>query len=150
MERRARAAKEELDWALSAVAVAQTPMQLRQYQAVLIPALTGASLEVTAAILGLSRHRVCMLRRQLRSGQHVVETTGKRGGRRRALMSQDEEIRFLEPWMTALRNGGNLTVANIHAAYEQILGVQVPKSTVYRLLARHGWRRRMASDSVSV
>ena len=34
-----------------------------------------------------------------------------------------------------------MEVSRIKAAYEQALGRKVPKSTVYRMLARHGWRK---------
>ena len=34
-------------------------------------------------------------------------------------------------------------ISRVKAAYEQILGRKVPKSTVYRMLARHGWRKVM-------
>jgi hypothetical protein len=34
-----------------------------------------------------------------------------------------------------------LEVSRVKAAYEQALGRKVPKSTVYRMLARHGWRK---------
>ena len=32
-------------------------------------------------------------------------------------------------------------VNEVKAAYEEIIGHSVPKSTVYRVLARHGWRK---------
>ena len=132
----------EIELALRAAAAAETAMQLRQNQVILIPALTGASIELTAEILGLSRNRVVALRRQFRdrSGE-ATEVPAKRGGRRRALMSLQEESGFLAPWMAIIRHGGNLRVAGIHQAYERTVGRKVPKSTIYRLLARHGWRR---------
>ncbi|AIA31836.1 helix-turn-helix domain-containing protein [Leptospirillum ferriphilum] len=34
-----------------------------------------------------------------------------------------------------------MVVPPIHAALEERVGHTVPKSTVYRLLARHGWRK---------
>ena len=32
-------------------------------------------------------------------------------------------------------------MSRVKAAYEQVLGRKVPKSTIYRMLARHGWRK---------
>lgn len=117
-------------------------MQLRQSQAVLIPALTGASMETTAQILGLRRNRVCVLRRQFRAtGGQGVEAREKRGGRRNALMTIDQEQGFLASWAEKAAEGGVLIVPPIHAALEKVVGHSVPKSTVYRLLARHGWRK---------
>jgi hypothetical protein len=34
-----------------------------------------------------------------------------------------------------------LEVSRVKQAYEQAVGRVVPKSTVYRMLARHGWRK---------
>jgi transposase len=126
---------------------AKSLMQPRQSQAILIPALTGASLQTTARILGLSRDRVCVLRRQFRAdGRQGVDAQEKRGGRRRELMSRQEEVEFLKPWSAAAQEGGVLVVSPIHAALERLVGRKVPKSTVYRMLARHGWRK-LAPDT---
>jgi transposase len=117
-------------------------MQLRQSQAILIPALTGASLETTAEIVGLSRDRVCVLRRQFRADDRQgVDARERRGGRRRELMSVTQEVSFLAPWAEKAESGGVLVVPPMHAALEQVVGHKVPKSTVYRMLARHGWRK---------
>jgi transposase len=126
---------------------AKSLMQLRQSQAILIPALTGASLETTAEIVGLSRDRVCVLRRQFRASDgQGLDAQEKRGGRRRELMSAEEEVSFLAPWSKKAEGGGVLVVPPIHAALEQAVGHKVPKSTVYRMLARHGWRK-LAPDT---
>jgi transposase len=131
----------EIDSALAAASRAKTLMQLRQCQAILIPALTGASLKTTAAILGLSRSQISAMRKQFRSGETVSATQQKRGGRRRFLMSTEDERRFLAPWLNNICTGGKLPVASIHIAYAQATGRKVAKSTIYRLLARHGWSK---------
>ena len=56
--------RRRLKIALQLVTDASTLQELRQGQAILLPALTGATLDTTAEILGLSRDRVCVLRRQ--------------------------------------------------------------------------------------
>ena len=137
----------EIEAARRLAGEARSLMQLRQSQAMLIPALTGASLQTTAQILGLSRDRVCVLRRQFRAnGARPVDAQEKRGGRRRELMSVDEEVSFLASWSHKAQSGGVLVVPPIHAALERAVGHKVPKSTVYRLLARHGWRK-LAPDT---
>ena len=142
MGRVARHDEEEIEAAKQLAAEAKSLMQLRQSQALLIPALTGASLETTAEILGLGRNRVCVLRRQFRAaGNRGIDAQEKRGGRRRELMSPEQEVAFLAPWVEQAASGGVLVVPPIHAALEQAVGHRVPKSTVYRLLARHGWRK---------
>ena len=51
------------------------------------------------------------------------------------------QARYLKEGEAALKRGGKLEVSRVKAAYEQALGRKVPKSTVYRMLARHGWRK---------
>ena len=143
MARPARHDEGEIKVALQMVAEATTLQELRQGQAVLLPALTGATMSTTAEVLGLSRDRVCVLRRQFselaKSSRMVVGE--RRGGRRRELMSLEEEEEFLAPWVVIAETGGVLVVPPIHLALQERVGHKVPKSTVYRLLARHGWRK---------
>jgi transposase len=143
MARIARYDEEELRVALQLVTDASTLQELRQGQAVLLPALTGATLDTTAEILGLSRNRVCVLRRQFSElSKNTPMVIGKpRGGRRRELMSLDEEKAFLTPWIEKAGTGGVLVVHPIHIAFQERVGHKVPKSTVYRMLARNGWRK---------
>lgn len=136
-----------IETARRAMASARTPAQLRQCLAILIPALTGASLETTAQVLGVSRRSVRELRRGFPQGAAQLEKTGaQRGGRRHALMSADQERIFLQPWLEQEREGLGIDVAAFRSAYEQAVGRAVAKSTVYRLLTRHGWRRKNAVD----
>lgn len=143
MARPARHNEGAIKVALQMVSEATTLQELRRGQAILLPALTGATMETTAEVLGLSRDRVCVLRRQFgelaKSSQAALGE--RRGGRRRELMSIEEEKAFLVPWIAQAEIGGVLVVAPIHLALEERVGHKVPKSTVYRLLARHGWRK---------
>lgn len=38
-------------------------------------------------------------------------------------------------------DGGMLTVSELQQAYRERVGKEVARSTVYRLLQRHGWRK---------
>jgi len=63
------------------------------------------------------------------------------GGRRNALLTVEEEREFLAPWLEQARAGGVLVVSPLRAALSQRLGRPVKASVLYRLLARHGWRK---------
>lgn len=143
MARTLRYDENEVKVALHLVAEAKTIQELRQGQSILLPALTGVTLDTTAEILGLSRDRVCVIRRQfselIKSGS--MPTGERRGGRRRELMSLEEEKAFLAPWVEKAGTGSVLVVPPIHLALQERVGHKIPKSTVYRLLARHGWRK---------
>jgi hypothetical protein len=56
-------------------------------------------------------------------------------------LSLEEEKEFLAPWIEKAVTGGVLVVPPIHLAFQERVGHEVPKSTIYRLLARHGWRK---------
>jgi transposase len=123
-------------------ATATSIESLRQCQAVLLPALLGASLEQTASALGVGRATVARLQaafRKERSPQSEPSRTW--GGRRQSLLTQEEECAFLKPWLESAAAGNLVVVSPIRAALAQRLGKPVKPSVVYRLLARHGWRK---------
>jgi transposase len=63
------------------------------------------------------------------------------GGRRQSLLTSEEEDDFLKPWLESAASGNLGVVSPIRAALAQRLGQPVKPSVVYRLLARHGWRK---------
>jgi transposase len=67
---------------------------------------------------------------------------GTYGGNHRNLSYAEEQV-FLSPFLAAAEKGQLLIVSDIHRAYEELLGRSVPNSTIYRLLARHNWRKVM-------
>lgn len=77
-----------------------------------------------------------------RQGPRAVAGPGK-GGRQRAYLSLDEEATFLEPFREKALIGQIATAAQIHKALERRLGRKVHKTSIYRLLKRHGWRKIM-------
>jgi transposase len=130
--------------AQKAVAHATSIQELRAAQAVLVPAVMGATLMTTAAVLGVGRATVARLQARFRqSAKRTAASAPRRnwGGRRNALLTVEEETEFLEPWLEQARAGGMLVVSPLRAALAQRLGQPVKASVVYRLLARHGWRK---------
>jgi transposase len=75
-----------------------------------------------------------------RVGVAAVETPGK-GGRRRQYLSWQEEQAFLAPFFSRAERGEIATAGEIQRAFEGHLGHEVNKSTISRLLKRHGWRK---------
>jgi transposase len=136
-----------IDWKLVSKAqaiVAKTAdiRQLKAAQAVLLPALSGTTLEQTASLLGVGRASVHRLQRQFRQSLQTPSLPRKKwGGRRRALLSWEEEEAFLVPWVEPARQAGVLVVSPLRAALAEKLGQKIAPSVVYRLLARHGWRK---------
>ncbi|MGH9445900.1 MAG: winged helix-turn-helix domain-containing protein [Terriglobia bacterium] len=128
--------------AQAVVARAASVNELRAAQSVLLPAVAHATLEETAALLGVSRASVPRLQQRFREGlKPGGSPRAGWGGRRRALMTPQEEKAFLAPWADQAHSAGVLVVSPLRAALAQKLGRKVKPSVVYRLLARHGWRK---------
>ena len=128
--------------AQAAVARASDANELRAAQAILLPALADTTLEQTAALLGVGRASVPRLQQRFREGLKPARSSRTRwGGRRRAIMTVEEEKAFLAPWAEQARSAGVLVVSPLRAALSENLGRKVAPSVVYRLLTRHGWRK---------
>lgn len=125
--------------------VAQTTdiKELKAAQAVLLPALADTTLEQTASLLGVGRASVHRLQQQFRQSVRAPSVPRRKwGGRRRALLSWEEEQAFLALWVEQAQQAGVLVVSPLRAALAERLGRRkVAPSVVYRLLARHGWRK---------
>jgi transposase len=120
---------------------------LRKAQAILLPARFSLDLVATGIAIGRSKATVCRLQAEFRaecSKTHVAPK--KRGGRRRQNMSVEQEARLLEPFFQKTCEGVPLVVADIRKAYENAVGKRVPASTIYRMLARHGWQAQRAGS----
>jgi transposase len=65
------------------------------------------------------------------------------GGRQRENMTLSEEKILLARFGKAAGAGEMLNIHDLKAAYEQAIGHPTSNSTVYNLLARHGWRKLM-------
>jgi transposase len=75
-----------------------------------------------------------------RFGVAAIETPG-RGGRRNQYLTWEEEVAFLAPFIQRAAEGELTTTQVIQQAFEEKVGKQVHHSAIYRLLARHGWRK---------
>lgn len=128
-----------------AVVTARSVQELRAGQSILLPATLGITLEQTAAMLGVSRASAARLQKRFRESSterpRADPPKATWGGRRRALMSDPEEQDFLAPWVEKAAGGGLLVVSPLRAALAQKLGRKVAASVIYRMLARHGWRK---------
>ncbi len=78
--------------------------------------------------------------RYLKYGEATLWGPG-RGGRRNAYLTPEEEKKFLNAFSSRAFADGKAGIAEIKSAFEAKVGRAVPKSTIYRLLARQGWRK---------
>ena len=141
MARPTRIDQELVQKAQTVVGLTTGLQELREAQSILLPALHGTTLEETASVLGVSRATVHRLQTRFRRKCGGGFVTKRHGGRRRALMSLEDERAFLAPWAEQAKEGGVLVVSVMRADLSQCLVRPVKASVLYRLLARHGWRK---------
>lgn len=121
--------------------VARRHSEFQRIQCILIRATLGSSAAEIARLLGWSVATVHMLHsRYTREGDALFDVKAK-GGRRNQHLTFEEEAEFLAPFLGSAAKGGILVVSEVQVAYEARIGKAVPPSTVYRLLARHNWRK---------
>ena len=93
-------------------------------------------------MLGVGVATVVRMQRKIRDQvAGKLMSKGTFGGRRRQNLTPQEEVEFLQTWIEKAEQGGILLVPPIHAALEKRLGRSIAASTIYRMLARHGWRK---------
>ena len=81
-----------------------------------------------------------------RKGAEALSTPGK-GGRRNQYLTPEQEKAFLESFKKKATRGEITTVAQIKEDYEKLVGQRVHKTTIYRLLERHEWRKIVPRQS---
>lgn len=104
-------------------------------------ATQGQTAEQIALALGWHPNSVRRVQRRFGAEGEAALLGAPTGGRRHQYLTEAEEAALLEPFLAQAEQGGVLVATAVRAAYEQAVGRRVPKSTIYRLLARHGWRK---------
>jgi hypothetical protein len=127
---------------------ARTAEELRVAQSVLLPLEMGLSLEQTARIIGRSKGATCSMRTrfaQVSNGSRPA-SRGKRALRNRAKADLEREKQVLDEVLATAAAGGIVVIPRIKPEVEALLGKPMALSTLYRMLARHGWRK-LAPDT---
>jgi len=120
---------------------ARSKAEFQRVQCVWLRAVLGLNANQVAQAVGWQPTSVRRLQSQFwRRGEALWGHPG-RGGRRHQNLTREEEARLLEGFLPRAEQGRLLEVSRVKQAYEQAVGHAVPKSTVYRMLARHGWRK---------
>ncbi len=99
------------------------------------------STEVIAQTAGLSVSHVRRVWLDYLGGGLAGAQGRPKGGRRHQNLTVAQEQAVLAPLRQEAQAGQLVTARGIKARYQTTLGRPVPDSTVYRLLARHQWRR---------
>lgn len=120
---------------------ARTKAEFQRIQCLWLRASLGLNADQVATAIGWQPTSVRRLQAQyLTEGASVLKSVG-RGGRRHQNLTVERELQLLADFRSQAEQAGMLEVSQIKRAYEQAVEHPVPKSTVYRMLARHGWRK---------
>jgi transposase len=120
---------------------AKTKADFQRVQSIWLRAEFGMDSNQVARAVGYKAATVRVLwSKYFAQGEDVLIGQGS-GGRRRSNLNLEEEQRLLDGFLEKATSGGVLIVSDVKAAYEEAVSHRVPKSTVYRMLARHGWRK---------
>jgi Winged helix-turn helix len=139
---------QDLEWARTQIAKARSADDLRQAQAILLPLELGLSLEDTAIAIGRSVSLTCKLRNRRRREQaaEIPIKQRKTALRNRAISTLEREAALIDSVITNAASGGVVEIPSVQPAIEKALGRTIALSTIYRMLARHGWRK-LAPDT---
>lgn len=115
--------------------------ELKRVQSIYFRAKYGMSAEQIADMVGWSVGTIRNIHHEyMKHGEGALKVHS-RGGRYHDYLSEEEEELLLAPFTLSGKEGHILEVNKISQAYEQRIGKKVAKSTIYRLLHRHGWRK---------
>lgn len=108
------------------------PEVFRRFQCVWLSEVMGLPPQWIADALGLHVSTIRRIRAEfVRVGLEAIDGKGNRGGRRNHYLSFQEEAEFL-------RENAAGGLRELKAAFEARVGSPVHKTTIYRLLERHG------------
>ena len=115
--------------------------EYRRIQSILFRSKYGYGAPEISRITGLKPQTVRNIHAAYRKdGEIALQVTG-RGGRRKSYLTPEEEDVFLRTFSKDGQLGNIVEVSEIHQSFEKQIGRQVPRSTISRLLHRHGWRK---------
>ena len=119
------------------------PTEQRQRIQMVLLRESGMTQPLIAAAMGVSLSTVNRVHMACDHGGLEALKPRPSGGRKRENMALEDEKALLARFAKAAGAGEMLNVYNLKAAYEKAIGHETSKSTIYNLLARHGWRKLM-------
>jgi len=116
----------------------------KEFQRLQCVYLADTQRDLTAERIGeivrLSAHRVKMIHSKYRK-YGIESIKDRRGGRYRENLTLDEESNLLSRFEEESQSGRLVVAGKIKLAYEEKVGREVAESTIYRMLARHSFRK---------
>jgi transposase len=124
-----------------AMLAASRTSTFQRLQCLWLRARQDLATEAIAQTVGLSVSHVRRVWSDYLRGGLAAAQGRPKGGRRHQNLTVNQERALLQPLHQQARAGQLISARNLKTRYETQVGHAVPDSTVYRLLARHQWRR---------
>jgi transposase len=134
-KRQIRVLKTALRWKMPAAQRERIQMVLLRESGMTQPAI--------AAAMGVSLSTVNRAHMAFDHGGIKALKPKPIGGRQRENMTLAQEKALMARFAKAAGAGEMLNIHELKAAYEKAIGHETSNSTIYNLLARHGWRKLM-------
>lgn len=114
--------------------------EYRKYSAIIAPEALKLSYKKVSWFFGYSVSSLYRLRSEFKN-QKKCERREVWGGRRKSLLTKEDEKQFINSLEVEAEAGGYVGITRIKAGFEKLCGKIVHKTSIYRLLERHGWRK---------
>ncbi len=115
--------------------------KLKHIQAVYLKSFHGMKADDIAKIVGFSKGYVWHIHSAYRHDGEAAFSLSNKGGIYHRNLSEAQEKMIIEEIGSSGDLGRILEISCIKKRYEELAGKQVHKTVVYRMLARHGWRK---------
>ena len=119
----------------------QNLSQWKQLEAVWLKEKLGMSGEEVADALNYRVQTVYLIWHRWKQEAFDSFKRSKPGGRKHSYLTEEEEKEFLKPFIRSAGEGSILVISDIKKSFEEKIGRTVAESTIYRMLARQGWRK---------
>ncbi len=127
-----------------------TPEVFRRFQCVWLTCVLDLPAATIAEALELHVSTVRRIRAEFaQDGLRAIDGKGNRGGRRNQYLSFEEEAAFLQQHIEVFNKEGLGAIRALKEAFEAQVGQTIHKTTLYRLLERHGLKGSHADTSRS-
>jgi transposase len=119
----------------------QSNISIKRVQCIYFKVKFGKTPEEIGDMVGYNNSYVKQIQAEYWKNGDTAFYLKQRGGRRRENLTIMEEKAIVNEFEKKAENAEILEVSKIKEAYENKIGKKVPKSTVYRMLKRHKWRK---------
>jgi transposase len=119
----------------------KTVQEYRKYTMILLHKKLGVSIQKASEFFHYNVSSFYRIKNELSDRLHKVSSKGAWGGRRKSYLSYDEELQLITELEKEGEHGDFVDIRIIKAKLEERIGHTIHKTSIYRFLERHNWRK---------